>query len=326
MAILRPASLALSIVIPVYRSEEILPRLVEEVLAVITEAGYENSFEMIMVNDASPDNAWSVIKTLAQEHPFVKGICLMRNFGQHNATMAGLNHAAGEVVVIMDDDLQHPPTAIKEMVEAIHSGYDVCYTRYVGRKHALWKRLGSHFNDALATLILKKPRDLYLSSYKAMHRNVVCEVVKYDGPYAYVDGLILDVTRRVTFVPIVHGDRLVGEGGYNLRTSISLWLKMVTSFSVLPLRAASLFGIVISGLSFMAIVLILITKFLFPETAVGWTSMIVVVLFMGGMQLLFLGVIGEYLGRTYLKINLKPQFVLREIVGDSEVLTTGGHK
>lgn len=325
MAIPRPTSLALSIVIPVFRSEAILPRLVKEVLEVVTEAGYEDSFEMILVNDASPDDVWEVIKALAVEYSFVKGICLTRNFGQHNATMAGLNHVAGEVVVIMDDDLQHPPSAIKEMMAVIHSGYDVCYTRYVGRKHALWKKLGSSFNDLLATWVLKKPADLYLSSFKAVRRSIVSEVVKYDGQYAYVDGLILDITRRITSVPIMHGDRAVGEGGYNLKSSISLWLKMITSFSVLPLRVATVFGIVIAGLSFLAIILIMITKFLFPEIAVGWTSMIVVVLFMGGLQLLFMGIVGEYIGRTYLKISLKPQFVLREVIGASEALTAGGN-
>jgi glycosyltransferase involved in cell wall biosynthesis len=312
MAMPRPADLSLSVVVPVYRSAPILPRLAKEVLAAATGAGHAGSFELILVNDASPDNSWAVIRELAREHPFVKGICLTRNFGQHNATMAGLNQATGDVVVIMDDDLQHPPEAIAAMVAAIHSGYDVCYTKYVGRKHALWKKLGSSFNDLLATWILDKPRDLYLSSFKALRQDIVREVVKYDGPYAYVDGLILDITQSITSVPIRHGDRASGEGGYGLKRSVSLWLKMMTSFSVVPLRIASVTGMAIAGFSLAAIVSIVINKLLSPETAAGWSSLVALILFMGGLQLLFLGVIGEYLGRTYLKLNHKPQFVLRE--------------
>jgi undecaprenyl-phosphate 4-deoxy-4-formamido-L-arabinose transferase len=212
----------------------------------------------------------------------------------------------------MDDDLQHPPAAIAGLVAAIHSGYDVCYTRYMGRKHPLWKKIGSRFNDLLATWILGKPRDLYLSSYKALRHDIVREVVKYDGPYAYVDGLILEVTRHITYVPIPHGDRAQGAGNYGLKKSISLWLKMITSFSVLPLRIASVTGMVIAGFSLAAIVSIIINKFLSPETSAGWSSLVASILFMGGLQLLCLGVIGEYLGRAYLKLNHKPQFVLRE--------------
>ncbi|MGZ5037433.1 MAG: glycosyltransferase family 2 protein [Usitatibacter sp.] len=308
---MRP-DLALSIVVPVYRSEAILPRLADEVLAAVTEAGLAQSFELILVNDASPDRSWEVIRSLAGRHAFIRGLCLTRNFGQHNATMAGLNAALGEVVVVMDDDLQHPPAAIGALVAAIRSGYDVCYTRYLGRKHPAWKKVGSYFNDLLATWVLGKPRELYLSSYKALRRNIVREVVKYDGPYAYVDGLILDVTRHITFIPIAHGDRAEGEGNYGLAKSISLWLKMITSFSVLPLRLASVAGMAIAGFSLAAILSIVINKFLYPETSAGWSSLVASILFMGGLQLLFLGVIGEYLGRTYLKLNHKPQFVLRE--------------
>lgn len=315
--------LALSIVVPVYRSESILPRLVEEIERAVAAAGYADRFELVLVNDGSPDGSWGVIKSLATAHRFVKGINLMKNFGQHNATMAGLNHAAGEVVVIMDDDLQHPPTAIGELVAAIHSGYDVCYTQYVGRKHALWKKLGSRFNDMLATWILGKPRDLYLSSFKAMRRVVAAQVIKYDGPYAYVDGLILDVTRSITFVPIRHAERFEGEGGYGLKRSISLWLKMITSFSVLPLRVASLTGMLLAGFSAIAIVTIVINKLLYPQTSAGWSSLVALILLMGGLQLLCIGVIGEYLGRAYLKINRKPQFVVREMVGE---LQAGSHE
>ena len=210
-----------------YRSERILPLLVDQVSAAMAAAEMTGRFELILVNDASPDGSWQVIDSLAGRHAFVKGICLARNFGQHNATMAGLNHALGEIVVIMDDDLQHPPKTIMAPVGAVREGYDVCYTRYVNRQHVVWKRIGGWFNDRVASFSCKAPR-LYLlvqgtatlssSKSSAMTR-----------PYAYVDGLILDNTKNITSIPIEHQSRHEGEGNYDLKRSVSLWMKMATS-------------------------------------------------------------------------------------------------
>jgi len=305
----------ISIVVPVYRSQNILPHLADQVSTAMDAAGLADRFELILVNDASPDGSWQVIQTLAARHAFVKGICLSRNFGQHNATMAGLNQAQGDIVVIMDDDLQHPPQTIMSLVTAIRDGYDVCYTRYINRKHVYWKRLGSWFNDRVASFLLRKPRGLYLSSFKALHRRVVLEVIRYDGPYAYVDGLILEVTNHITSVPIEHQARHEGEGNYDLRRSLSLWLKMATSFSIIPLRVASFTGMILAAVSAILIVGLVVQKMLHPETPAGWTSLVMTVLFVGGLQLLCLGVIGEYLGRAYLKVNHKPQFAIRERIG-----------
>lgn len=302
----------ISIVVPVYGSEKILPELVAQVYGAMQAAGAQERFELILVSDSSPDRSWEVIRELAPRHAFLRGICLAKNFGQHNAIMAGLNSAAGEIVVVMDDDLQHPPAAIMLLVQAVRDGADVCFTTYTQRKHAAWKRFGSWVNDVAASFLLGKPRGLYLSSFKAMHRRVAQEIVRYDGPYAYVDGLILDVTRHVTSVPITHQERHEGKGNYGLRRSLSLWLKMATSFSIIPLRLASFTGIVLAGLSALAMVAVIAQKLRHPEIQAGWASMLSAVLFMGGLQLLCLGVIGEYLGRTYLKINRKPQFVVRQ--------------
>jgi undecaprenyl-phosphate 4-deoxy-4-formamido-L-arabinose transferase len=300
----------LSIVVPVYRSATILPQLVEQIHAEMIKEGLADCFELLLVNDASPDNSWHVIRSLARDHTFIKGISLRRNFGQHNAIMAGLNHVNGKFVVLMDDDLQHPPRAIGDMVRALTKGYDVCYTNYVNRQHALWKKLGSRFNDWVATHMLGKPPGLYLSSFKGMRKEIASEITHYDGPYAYVDGLILDVTRSITTIDIEHQTRHEGEGNYNLRRSISLWMKMATSFSVLPLRIATYAGFVLAGISFVMIVFILVQKMLHPEFPRGWASLIATILFIGGIQTLCIGMIGEYLGRTYLKLNRKPQFVI----------------
>jgi undecaprenyl-phosphate 4-deoxy-4-formamido-L-arabinose transferase len=300
----------LSIVVPVYRSASILPKLVEQIHNEMCKEALDGRFELLLVNDGSPDNSWNVIRALAAEHPFIKGISLRRNFGQHNAIMAGLNYAIGDFVVIMDDDLQHPPQAIGSMIRALSEGYDVCYTNYLNRQHVWWKKLGSRFNDWVATCLLNKPRGLYLSSFKAIRKEVVKEIIQYDGPYTYVDGLILDVTRSITTVDIEHQARCEGAGNYTLRSSFSLCLGMATSFSILPLRIASYTGFVMAALSVIVILVVCVQKLLHPELPAGWASLIATILLVGGVQTLCIGLIGEYLGRTYLKLNRKPQFVI----------------
>ena len=306
------ASLEVSIVIPVYRSRDCLAPLVEELTAVLAGAIASGSYELILVNDDSPDDSWAEIARLAAAYPSIKGISLSRNFGQHNATMAGLREASGRYVVVMDDDLQHPPSAIPDILASLRGGADVCYTIYCGRKHALWKKFGSWVNDAAATILLGKPRGLYLSSFKGLTRIVVDAVKTYDGPFTYLDGLILDVTRKIDVVTIEHGHRFAGEGNYGLVKSLSLWLKMATSFSILPLRLASLAGMLLgvaaAGLAGYIVVGSLVNGTSYP----GWASIMVAVLVVGCMQLLGIGLIGEYMGRAYLRMNNKPQFVVRE--------------
>lgn len=302
------AEISLSIVIPVYKSEEILPKLVKEIYVVMQDLALENSFELLLVNDGSPDRSWDAICEQAARCNYVKGISLRRNFGQHSATMAGLNCSLGDFVIIMDDDLQHPPVAIGNMLSALKEGHDVCYTKYLNRQHPMWKKIGSKVNDWVATRLLGKPKGLYLSSFKAIRRDVVDEIIQYNGPYAYIDGLILDVTRSITTVEVEHQEREIGQGNYNILSSFSLWLKMATSFSVVPLRFASYTGLSLAIISMIMIVIVIIQKILNPDLQAGWSSVIATILFIGGVQMLYLGLIGEYMGRAYLKLNGKPQY------------------
>ncbi|NOU00775.1 MAG: glycosyltransferase family 2 protein [Gallionella sp.] len=308
MARFSNSAFTLSIVIPVYKSTQILPHLVQGIHEAMLKDGLEHRFELLLVNDASPDDSWQTILSLAATYSFIKGISLRRNFGQHNTIMAGLHEVGGDYVILMDDDLQHPPESIGDMVCALAEGYDVCYTHYLNRQHALWKQWGSRFNDWMACRLLGKPKGLYLSSFKGLRKEVIDEVIRYDGPYAYLDGLILDVTRSITSIDIVHQQRYTGEGNYNLRRSLSLWLKMATSFSVLPLRLATYAGFLLAGVSLIMILIVIAQKLMHPELPAGWASLIATILFIGGVQTLCIGVMGEYLGRTYLKLNRKPQF------------------
>lgn len=300
----------LSIVIPVYRSARILPALVGQIKEALTDQ--VSAYELILVNDCSPDESWEVICGLCSDHPFLKGINLRKNVGQHNAIMAGLNHAKGDVVVMMDDDLQHSPHDILRLCAQVKAGYDVCYVKFKDKKHATWKRMGSAFNNWVATFLLQKPRDLYLSSFKAIAGGVRDELVKYTGPYVYVDGLILMVTSSIVTIELEHFERYEGTGNYSFFRSLALWAKMATNFSVMPLRAAATLGLLFSALGLLSAALLVMERLMGNDWPPGWASVIVAVLVIGGFQLLAIGLIGEYLGRTYITVNRTPQYTVRE--------------
>lgn len=302
----------LSVVIPVYGSATILPNLVRRLGGVLVPALREDGFEVILVHDAGPDDAWSVIRAQAQDHTWLRGVDLRRNAGQHNAIMAGLGLARGRYIVTMDDDLQHDPSDVPRILQALREGADLCYVQFEGRKHALWKRAGSRFNDMVAARLLNKPKGLYLSPFRGFVRELGEEARRYQGPFVYLDGLLVQSTspKRITTLIGQHHARSDGQSGYSLGKSISLWLQMATSFSIVPLRFVSLAGVLASCMAFLLAVVVLWQKLHSPTMAVGWPSLIITILFMGGLQLLALGVIGEYVGRVLLNINNRPQYIV----------------
>lgn len=300
----------ISVVIPVYGSARILPALADRLQAALSATTRAGGFEVVLVHDHGPDDAWQVIQELARTRPWLKGVNLRRNAGQHNAVMAGFAHAKGEFVITMDDDLQHDPDDIPRIIDTLRNGADLCYVQFESRRHALWKRAGSAFNDMVASILLNKPRDLYLSPFRGMRREICEAALTYQGPFVYVDGLLLQSTSNYTMITARHHDRQDGQSGYSLRKSISLWLQMATSFSIVPLRLVSLAGLIASAFAFLFALGVIIRKFAVPDMAVGWPSLIVAILFMGGLQLLALGAIGEYVGRILLNVNNRPQYVV----------------
>jgi glycosyltransferase involved in cell wall biosynthesis len=301
----------LSIVVPVYRSADCLPELVQRVETALR--GHSKRFELILVNDASPDASWSVVTRLAEVHPFVVGLNLRKNVGQDNAIMAGLHHSSGAAVVIMDDDLQHDPADIPALVAALESGFDVAYARFEHKRQALWKNLGSWFNDRVAVVVLGKPENVYLSPFKAIGREIVDEIVRYDGPFTYVDGIIFGITSHITQVPAAHHARFAGRSNYNLVRSIKVWLKLATGFSVIPLRVTSLIGGIISLLSFLMALFFVFQALVLGRQPEGYPSLIVTVFFLGGIQLMGLGAVGEYVGRIFMTQSKAPQFTVRSV-------------
>jgi len=305
-----------SMVVPVYRSAACLSELAQRVR---DQVGlYFRSYELILVNDCSPDESWEVIVRLVNNHDFITGVNLRKNVGQDNAIMAGLSISTGEVVVIMDDDLQHDPREIASLCEQIQMGFDVAFAKFDNKHHAAWKNLGSRFNDWCATLLLGKPRGVYMSPFKALSRGVVDEITKYKGPYPYVDGLIFTITARATQVLATHHQRFAGRSNYNLLRSIAVWLKLATGFSVVPLRAVTLLGGVISVLSFLLGSYFAAEALWLQHEPPGWPSVIVAIFFIGGIQLIALGAIGEYIGRMFITQNDRPQFTIGEICRPAE--------
>jgi polyisoprenyl-phosphate glycosyltransferase len=301
----------LSIVVPVYRSAECLPELARRVEEEVGR--YFQSYELVLVNDDSPDTSWEVIQRLAAEHNFVTGLNLRKNAGQDNAIMAGLNSAMGDVIVIMDDDLQHDPSDILALHNQIESGFDVVYARFEHKHQAAWKNLGSWFNDRIAILTLGKPKNIYMSPYKAICREVVREITKYAGPYPYVDGLIFAVTSKITQVPATHHTRFAGKSNYNLLPSIKVFLKLATGFSASPLRMVAFLGCAMSLLAFVLAAFFVVDTLIWSRGPEGWASVIVAILFIGGIQLMGLGAVGEYVGRIFVTQNARPQFTVKEI-------------
>lgn len=309
-------SLGLSVVIPVYGSEKVLPELVVRLQRALDQIEVaQRGYEIIFVCDCSPDQSWRVIKELSAKYGFVRGILLRMNAGQHNALMAGFARARGGIVVTMDDDLQHSPDDIASLLEELAQGRDVVYARFKQRKHAAWKVAGSKLNDRVASYLMQKPKGLYLSPFRAMTAAICVDILRYQGPYVYVDGLILSVTRNIGTVDVDHHERFAGDSGYSLRKSISLWLKMATSFSIVPLRITSALGIFFASVGFLFAMLLVIQKLTIDRMPIGWSSLIVTVLIIGGVQLLALGMLGEYLGRVLLTLNSRPQYVVGQTTG-----------
>ena len=300
----------LSIVIPVYNSEQTIHKLVEELIKELKD--YD--LEIILVNDGSKDNSHNICINLYKKFPkTVKYYQLAKNFGEHNAVMAGLHNTTGDFVILMDDDFQNPVSEVKKLAEfAFSNNYDVVYSKYLHKKHSFFRNLGSKFANLIATWLLHKPKNLYLSSFKAINKFTVAQIIKYDLPFPYIDGLILRITSNIGVCKVEHAERKTGRSQYSLAKLISLWLNLFTNFSVKPLRIATFLGFFFSIISFLLTTSAIIMKLYEPNLPLGYASLLASISFLGGIQLLAIGLLGEYLGRTFLSINKLPQFVIRQ--------------
>ena len=274
--------------------------------------------ELILVNDKSKDKSWEKIVQLTERNEHIKGVSLKKNSGQDNAIMAGLSLAVGEYVVIMDDDLQHSPYDIPKLYEKCKEGYDICYGLFTNKRQSAWKNIGSQLNDYFAELFLKKPKGLYLSPFKMMHRAVVKEMLQYNGPFPYIDGIILSITSNITQLELVHQKRLLGKSNYSLFRSVSVFLKHVTGYSLYPLRIATIVGLLAASLSFLLGVYFVIDYLSNDAHVEGWITLVLLIVFFNGLILMCIGMIGEYVGRIYLTVTSKRQYVIDKLISQSQ--------
>lgn len=307
----------ISVVIPVYQGAKTIAGLTDELIDKLTH----DELEIVLVNDGSADNSHEVCLEIFKKHgSTVKYIKLAKNFGEHNAVLAALSYATGDYAVIIDDDFQNPPEEIQKLVGAAVSGkYDVVYSYYEKKCHSLMRNMGSKFNDLVANYLLDKPRDLYLSSFKCLNRFTAQEIVKYKGPFPYIDGLILRTTKNIGKVLVKHDERREGRSGYTVRKLARLWLNMFVNFSVYPLRISTFFGFLFSLLGGVLAVYSFIEKIINPDLPIGVTSIFIAILVFSGIQLLMLGLIGEYMGKQFLTNNQTPQYVVRDaFIGETK--------
>jgi polyisoprenyl-phosphate glycosyltransferase len=307
----------LAILIPVYNGAATISKLIDTVIDTLAQSAHLH--EIILVNDGSQDNSHEVILEAIDRHPnYITYVQLFRNFGEHNAVMCGLNHLTADVVVIIDDDFQNPPSEILPLVVKILEGYDVVYSYYEKKQHSLFRNFGSNINDKVATILLSKPANLYLSSFKAISAPLVDIIIRYKGPFPYVDGLILRSTTRIGTQLVKHAKREEGRSGYTLGKLISLWMNMFTGFSILPLRIATYLGFLFSFLAVLLAVFFTIARiqgpfFFTTDIPPGWASTVVLITFFTGLQLSILGIFGEYMGRLFLTSGESPQYLIRDL-------------
>lgn len=307
-----------SIVIPCYRSAEMIGGVVADINREMEKLQEKYRWEIILVNDCSPDNTFDVIRELCREYTNICGINLARNFGQHAALMAGFHQVKGDILVCMDDDGQTPAFAIKDLLQGLEEGSDVVYAKYEHKHHNAFRNFGSRVNDLMLKFMLGKPADLYVSSFFAARRFIVDEMLRYQNAYPYVIGLVLRATRNIKNVTVEHQDRKAGESGYTLSKLLGLWFNGFTAFSEKPLRVATMIGTGCAFLGFLYGLYTIIKKLVNPMVPIGFSSLMSVLMFIGGMLMLMVGLVGEYIGRMYICMNNAPQYVVREIVGEEE--------
>ena len=315
------APIDLSIVIPVYRSQETLRPLVDRLLPVLEATGREH--EIVFVDDGSPDQSWTILRDLHAEHPDrIVTVQLMRNFGQHNALMCGFRHARGRLIVTMDDDLQNPPEEIPKVLEVIEVGrYDLVYGHYGSKRHSGWRNLGSALVNAFYRLTFRN--HVTVASFRAIRRELIDSILSYNLNFTFIDGLLAWNTRRIGSVPVEHHPRSAGRSGYSPLRLLTLAFNLFTNFSLLPLQLVSAIGFFFAACG-MATALYYILMFITQRIVVpGYASIIIAVLVLGGTQLLALGIMGEYLGRLHLNVNRKPQYTVRQVLGPSQPALSG---
>ena len=303
----------ISIVIPCYNSQATIRKVVEMVMDEFKKME-QYECEFVLVNDGSPkDDTYGEIRRLGEDYANVKGVNLLRNFGQHNALMAALHYTSGDYVLGMDDDMQTHPSQITKLIHKMEEGFDLVYGCYPKKKNSFLKNLSSKINEVSSRILLGRPKAIVSSNFWMITRQVRDEVIKYDSFNPYIDGIFYRTTHKIGNVEVEHFKREVGTSNYTLKKLLKLWLAY-WNYSVIPLRISSVLGGISAAGGFLAALCIIIYKMIDPTVVVGWSSTMCIVVVFAGLILMVLGIIGEYLGKMILILNRTPQFIVRETI------------
>ncbi len=303
----------ISFVIPCYGSEDTVTSVIDEIKDKMKERR-ELDYEIIAVNDCSPDNVISVLKECAANDVHIKVIDLAKNVGKHAAMLAGMSALTGDVLISLDDDGQCPLDRLWDLIEPLNNGYDASLAKYPQKKQSVFKNFGSYITSLMSRYLIGKPKSLYLSNFGATKRFVIDEIIKYDKPFPYLDGLMLRTTSRICNVDMEERERSIGVGHYTFKKSLKLWFNGFTAFSVKPLRISTVLGVVCALFGFVFGIVTIIRKILNPDILMGYSSLMAALMFIGGMIMMMIGMLGEYVGRIYICINNSPQYVIRDTI------------
>ena len=296
----------ISLVIPTYKGAKTLNDLIEDLILTFKN----HNIEIVVVNDCSPDSTHEEMETLVKKYPNkLTYLKFSKNYGEHSAVMAGLRNCEGEIVIIMDDDFQNPPQEALKLAEyTLANNYDVVFTKYKIKNDSFLRNIMSKIANISAQVILKKPKDLYFSSFKAIKKKIVNEIINYEGPFPYIDGLILSITNNLNSFEVKHDERKKGESSYNLYKLAKHYGNLITNFSTIPIHFFSIIGLIITFVSLLFIISIIVEKILNPNLPLGYSTIVTIIVFFSGIQILFLGLIGEYVGKILKNVNKEKQY------------------
>ncbi len=307
----------ISVAIPCYKSEKTIEKVVDEIRNEITKKdGYD--YQIILVNDYPFDNTFSVITKLCEKDSKIVGVNLSRNFGQASAKLAAIPFVKGDVLVFMDDDGQHPAEGIIPLAEKVMEGYDVVYAYFKNKKHNTFKRITSKINAKISEMNGTRVKGVHVSSFYAISRFAVDSYENYTSPFPSMMGYLNTLVGKVTEIEMKHRARLEGHSNYTLKKLLKLWLTGFTNFSIVPLHMIAFLGIAIAIIGFISGLAVVIAKLFNPTMAAGYASTMSVLLFLGGLILLALGFIGEYIGRIYMTLSNLQQYRIRTVINNPD--------
>jgi len=299
----------LSFIIPCFCSEKTIESVVHEIEQTMKgKRGF--TYEIILINDGSPDNTYETIRKLGKDNSKIRGISLSKNYGQTSANLAGYKHAQGDIIVGCDDDGQTPVNEVFKLVDKLDQGYDVVYAKYIKKKHSIFRNFASSINQFMATIFLKKPKGIRITSFYVMKTFVIQQLIRYTNPFPYLFGITIKTTDKIENIEVEHRERLMGKSKYTFKKLLNFWINGLTNYSTKLLRISLWIGLLFFATGLYKGLLLLLKKN--PDTAAaGITTMILII---GGLILMAIGILGEYIGRVFISLNNVPQYVIRETI------------